>query len=252
MALSMDARKTGSALLLALCFAALACGSIPQAATRSTDSVADLVRLAETVVEVDVVKQTESDKSEPIPYSMTTLKIKKSYKGALVAGQLIEVKCFGGRRGAFEVFASGQARFESNMRAVVALSRDSEAPHVFRVLGGDIGQIVLAPDDSGRIMARRSSGKFSYYAADKESLTGYKQIETAAVPAETMDALLNTLVDTGRPVLENGSALPVVPASKTALASTPNTPERHTSLLSRLLIVLALTTLALFAFRKVR
>ncbi|HYG76878.1 MAG TPA: hypothetical protein VEK08_17875 [Planctomycetota bacterium] len=248
--------KTIVTMLLSLALALLLTPLIPQAASRTTEELADLIRMAEAVVEIEVLAQDQhSDARSGLPLTLTTARVRSSYKGTLSQGEQIVIETFGGKTGEQIVFAPGQARFEVNMIAVTALIAHPVEKGRYRVLGGDVGQIVIVPDANGKRIARRMWNQFSYYAADRESLTGYRAIRSQAIAAATMDELVKTIIATGKPVLEKPAQVPAASAALPQAVSAPQVlavEPTGASLAYRVFIILGLTTLAWITIRRLR
>lgn len=247
----MTTAKTILNLTLALTISAVIGLVHTGAASRVTEDLTELIKYSQAVAEVSVTGQSvQDDNAQNIPFTVVTLKVEKVYKGELNTGAEIRAEYMGGAANGKMVVCPGQAHFKIGDRAVVLLTKVANAAN-WRVLAGDAGQIILAQDGEGRMLARRATGRFEFYAADAASLTGYRQIKSVSIYASQMDALLNTLVKIGRPVLENEPAAEAIstPAPVAMAALTPAS-TNDASLLVRIFVVLAMTTLVWAASRR--
>jgi hypothetical protein len=224
------------------------------AASRATDDMLELFRMAGAVVEVTVVRTTVGRSSRAgLPLTVVTLTVQKAYKGDFAAGAEVTAESFGGSDGGRTVVASGGAQLNVGDRAVLFLTKPASATN-WRVLGGSVGQIVLTQNNQGEWIARRGSGQFEYYVRDGASVTGYRRVTCGAVTAAQSDELLQTIVRTGRPVLEReeAKAAPVLPApaAMSAHRVAPANVSEDTSLMMRLVLFVGLTTLLWVALRR--
>jgi len=245
----MNTAKTILNLTLALTISALIGLSQSGAASRVTEDLTDMVKMAGAVAEVTVTAQrVQADNANSVPFTVVTLKIEKVFKGQLDAGNEIQAEYMGGAAFGRMVVSPGQANLKMGDRAVLLLTKAPNAAN-FRILGGDAGQITLSQDGEGRQLARRGSGRFSFYVADEAALTGYRQVNSSAIYSNQLNALLTTLTKIGRPVLENEYAAEAktLPAPAAMTAAAPASDD--SSLFGRLLSVLFATTLVWAASR---
>ena len=242
-------------MLLALAISAVVAHIAPHAASRATDDLGEMLRMATAVAEVEVLSRSvQSGATAGIPLTVASMRVVKVYKGDLKPGELITVECFGGSDGTQQVFVSGQPDFAPGGRSILLLWKPAASAANFRVLGGDSGQIVLA-SDGGRTIARRASGEFDYCVRDQNSALVTHR--SSLLSADAAGELLRALLETGTPVLETGLELP---PSVIAHASQHN--HNHATVACqaaeptgiplplRLLIAVALTTAAWLALRR--
>jgi hypothetical protein len=212
----------------------------------------ELIRMASAVVEVSVLRTAYQEQSAVgTPLTVATLKVKKAYKGELPAGAETTVEFFGGPQEAHWVVSPGQPQLDPGDSAILLLTRPREGSANWRVLGGDVGLITLSRNEAGECVAGRASGQFDYYVRDGASTTGCRRVTSSVLGTGQLEELLTTIVRTGRPVLENClSASPVqvwpAPAATLSHQSAPAVKSHSTPLLSKLLFVFVLTTLAWF------
>jgi len=185
------------------------------AASRLTDDFAELVKLADAVVEVNI-DDVRSQESTP-PRSVASLTIHRVFKGKVNPGPL-DIAFIGGFDGPYRVIAPGQPHFIAGQSAVLLLSRSNDGAS-WHVLGGDAGQINVAEDGAGQRLARRASGRFEFYVADANSFSGSRAVKSASLRFQHMELLLNTVLKTGRPMIESAAASS--PLSTAALAAIP-------------------------------
>ncbi|MCY3017792.1 MAG: hypothetical protein NTW87_02005 [Planctomycetota bacterium] len=138
------------------------CGSLENktsAATRLTNDLAELLGMAGLVVEATVqATSVQTDTRNGIPLTLAVLKVHRVYKGDVAPESEITVESFGGFNGTQTVIACGQPQFNAGDRSLLLLAKSSANPMNWRVLGGDIGQIILSEDKDGQTVARRAIG----------------------------------------------------------------------------------------------
>lgn len=249
----MRAWVMGLAAALVVSSGALEQGTL--AATRFTDDLTELLRMADAAAEVSVVHTTVKTPGRAgVPLTVVTLKVQRVYKGDLPAGTEIAAEYPGGFDGAHTVVSPGQPQLHTGDRGVLLLARPAGQASTWRVLGGDVGQIVLTRNDAGQDVARRPAGQFEYYVQDRSSLTGYRRVACAALSAELMEELVQTILRTGRPVLEREEraavpAQPVPAATQAPRMALPAEPD-GAAWPMRLIVVLVVTTVAWLASRR--
>jgi len=235
---------------LALALSCAGLGTRTHAATRLTDDIPELIRMASAVAEVRVLNAVfQEQNAAGISFTVVTLKVNRVYKGELSAGAETTAQFFGGPDGTHQAVSAGQPQLSPGDRAILILTRSPDESANWRVLGGDVGQITLQGDGAGECVARRASGQFNYYVRDGASTTGYRRITCSVLGGGQMEELLSTIVRTGRPVLEQcESATPAplwpAPAATTAPRRTAAANSHSTSLLTKLVFVFVLTTVA--------
>ena len=223
------------ALKVALVFVALSCafGKRPSlAATRLTEDFSELCHLAQLIAEVEVTGQTvEAHSRVGVPLTIVTMSVIHVYKGAAVAEARLKAEYIGGFDGQYTVVSPGQPHFAPGERAIVLLSKFPGTEN-WHVLAGDAGQIVLTSDPIGLPIARRASSVFEYYVHDRASPAGSRLITGATLPLPLLERLLNAIVTTGRPVLEegDGDTSALVPARPSAAGIPLSRTTRHTVL----------------------
>jgi hypothetical protein len=147
-----------------------------------------------------------------------------------------------------QVVSPGQAQLNVGDRAVLLLANVPGAKN-WRILGGDAGQIVLARDGDGKELARRGSGRFEFYVADESSLTGYRPVKGTSIYADQLGALLQAVLETGRPVLEKETIASATILPPAPIAINVATEPSEPSVAGRVLWVLIATTMAWGASR---
>jgi hypothetical protein len=235
-------------LLLALTVSAILGETLNHAASRLTEDLTELLKRADAVVQVSVKTQhVQTNNAQGVPFTVVTLCIEKSYKGTLSADTEIQAEYFGGALEGETVVCPGQPKMDVGERAVLLLARVPGAQN-WRILGGDAGQIVLVRDGSGQELARRGCGQFDFYLADESSLTGYRPVKGTAIFARQLGALLQAVLDTGRPVLEKQQAASAIPLPVAAAIATSQESSVE-STAGRILLVILATTLVWAASR---
>ena len=168
------------------------------AATRLTEDLADLFRMAQFVIEADVLdSQPAGAGREGIPMTQATLKIVRVIKGEAAVGDVTVAEYLGGRNGERITVAPGQARLVPGSRVILLLSKFKDMAN-WRVIGGDAGQI----DMEGETARRACGSPFSFYVKDPASITGFSARKTTELSAAMLDCLLRALANTGRPEIE--------------------------------------------------
>jgi hypothetical protein len=206
--------------LLTLFIYSLWSQTVSNAATRSTDDFAEMVRAAQAVIEAEVVNIAAV--RDPLTATVQTtvrLQIVKIYKGRIDASS-IKVVYAGGDDGNERTIAPGQPSLLAGHRYVLMIAQSPGEPENWRVIAGDAGQVELSTNNGESIAQRPEPLNFEYYAADPKSLTGITHFRTSEMTAATFKALLKTILATGKPVLPGPS--PTVPkAVPTQSASIP-------------------------------
>ena len=170
------------------------------AATRVTEDLAELFKLAQVVVEADVLETKPVGLGrEGVPMTHSLVRIVRVIKGELTADTAITVEYLGATGDSTATIVPGQAVLVPGKRVVLMLSKFKQITE-WRVLAGDAGQIDLGGENQAT--ARRTCGAaFNYYIADPKSLTGYTQKNATELNRTTLDSLLEAIASTGRPVI---------------------------------------------------
>jgi hypothetical protein len=209
------------------------------AASRYTDDIAELARIANIVVEAEVIDVESLSATSGSQISMTRshLKVVKAYKGNINEIDLY-VEYPGGNDGAQQAIAPGQPTLITGRRYVLFLTRFSPSRQ-WSIVGGDAGQVELMTDSDGAIAQRE--GRFEYFVQDNKSLTGTRRIECSVMRETDFRDLLETIIATGRPVVATSVSVAQSPAMHpqvAALAAPVATP-----VFIRLLITVIVITL---------
>lgn len=177
-----------------------------RAASRLTDDLTELLKLAKVVAEVEVLTQTNQPESKAqVPVTVVTLKIHKIFKGDLLLQSELTAEYLGGFDGHNQVVVPGQPVLVPGLRAVVLLSNSVDPSARWHVLAGDAGQINFGQNEKGESIASRTSGgQFEYFVRDEQSLTGYSPVKSTWVSSACFYDLLSAILATGRPVLDAG------------------------------------------------
>jgi hypothetical protein len=171
------------------------------AATRHTEDLCDLVKMAQLVIEAEVIETKPSSASTPVPLTQARIKVVKVLKGTSTESEIL-IDFAGGISGEQRVIAPGAPELIPGHRYVLLVSRFPQAEN-WRVVGGDAGQVEIVTAASGTIARRVGNCKFEYYASDARSLTGFTRVRCAEMRESAFSALLRAIIETGRPVIES-------------------------------------------------
>ncbi|HYF49902.1 MAG TPA: hypothetical protein VEJ63_10875 [Planctomycetota bacterium] len=247
-------RRTLMTFALAAAISVVVSESTHRAATTRTEDFADLLKLADCVVEVNIsALKHEPTSSLGIPRSVATLKVLRCYKGTLEAAVEIQCETFGGASGESTIVMPGQAKLETGTKALLLLTK---AGDIWRVLAGEAGHVDLHRDQNNVEVAQRANGSFEFYIRDEQSLSGYSAVKKDALSAEQLRKLVDLIVTTGRNVFEDtaisraiSTAAPVV--GKAMIHSQPTeTPASSGFPIGRIALIVGLTSLAWLAIRR--
>jgi hypothetical protein len=229
---------------------ALWTGERTLAASRYSDDLAELSRIAQAVIEVEVIGiESAPDSKAAMPLTRASVKIRRIYKGNVDAEDL-SVAYPGGNDGAHQTICPGQPALVAGHRYVLFVARFSPAAG-WCVVGGEAGAVELIGGSDGTIARRQGSLRFEYFAPDSKSLTGTQRIERAVLSDVEFSALLETIVETGRPVVTTPvSAMAPVSASA-PVATLSETPGTAAVLIKALATILVVTIVWLVGTRYV-
>lgn len=210
------------------------------AATRCTEDLADLARMAQAVVEVEVIDTQSAGISNSTPLTVAHVKILKTWKGKIAEAE-IAVEYIGGTCGDQRTIATGQPVLTASHRYVLLVSKFPQVQN-WRVVGGDAGEVELISDQEHTAAVRPEHRNFEYFEQDGKSLTGFKRVNCAVMSEEAFRGLLQEIVATGKPVLGARQAAVETPVpvqqEHNAVPQTGST----ALLIVRLLCTVALTT----------
>jgi hypothetical protein len=250
--------RTTLAALLISAFVGL---TWPQAATRLTEDLTDLLQFSEAVAEVTVLaKKVEPTSALEIPVTLVTVQVRKVYKGEFTENSSLTVEYFGGFDGRNQVVVPAQPELNVGDRAVLLLIQARKPDGNWRILSGDTGQINLKTDAIGRLIAQRAHGHFTYFVGNKSAGESCSSAESTTLSADEFARLLHTTLDTGCPVLEGGAPVVATPPASAPCCNplpsqlevaAPAKPE-SSPVPTRVLIVLAVTTALYLVLRRAR
>jgi hypothetical protein len=239
-------------IILAAAAGSTTTGTRTNAATRATEDLSDLLRMADAVAEVSVVATRVEAPESALPRTVATLKVLKVHKGSLANGAEVSAEYVGGTIGDRQVISSGQPRLAAGDRAVLLLTKRPNAAH-WRVLGGDVGQIVLTTDGQGRTAASRAEGLFEYFVPDARESKGYRHARSETLPVDAMEELVGAVLREGTPVVAREEIAGTAPVTDAAghgcthvpavvLAPRPAEPSSDSPFVVRLLSTMGLIT----------
>ncbi|HYG74192.1 MAG TPA: hypothetical protein VEK08_04225 [Planctomycetota bacterium] len=221
------------------------------AASRLTSDFNELLRLADAIVEVKVLEVHSRERK-----STATLRIERVIKGDVPNAAPLEIEYLGGYDGPYRVISPGQPNFSAGEHALLLLKR-SENEQRWHVLGGDVGQVTIATDGLNQRLARRASGKFEFFVADAESLSGFRKVNSVEISYQQLERLITAVLESGRPEL----AEPEAPVASVAASATGDDPilraltkpsKNEWSFTSRALLFLAISVVLFGLMRRLR
>lgn len=211
------------------------------AASRFTDDIAELARIANMVIEVEVIDvESVFVTGTQVPMTQSHLRIVKTYKGSTIETNLC-VEYPGGNDGAQRTIASGQPSLTAGGHYVLFLARFSPSKQ-WSIVGGDAGQVELVSDSDGMIAQRVGRPGFEYFVQDNKSLSGTSRVNCSIMREGDFRDLLETIIVTGRPVVATAASAVQRPVSMHQQNSTLSD-SVATPLFVRILITLTVVSL---------